>query len=882
MRRALLLAALGALLAAGVADAKRVRVFAVGPKFDLSWVDTRAHFHDKLFALTDRRQRGGGAPATQAEADDVASHLLGPADAAHPVETARDLVTFPEDLGLMAIFTGSQGAQARRASSVTEAIADVLAAYAPQTAYYSARFPALAKRGLPTRLLAVAATDTFARVAVETYAEIAQREHVWLEGGIDMATDWHVVCTSKASFKPLPGGVGCDEENPTKVAQLRSPDEPSRTYAYEATTPKASNLALVFDPDGRLVSKQVKTYLTPVELPGQLDLLPGEVFSGLSALRTPVGTLGFVTSKDAWMPDVTARLDEQHVDLLVQPEFFVGDTIMTTGPWAPDNIQGAGYSDVLRHPSIQAMVLPELTGNVFDLSADNQQAIAVKPRTTRGGPFGFLVGQPPAPGYAQVGDWVAPDPAVAGETIAARRRRLGEIGEKLLPRASNPACPSPEARGACRGGQVEDVLFSDVQVDVARRLARQRRRKRARTRFTVNRPLAPSANPQRNVALASSGRLVVGAFEERRGGADQVLSSRSTDGGAHWSRRPSHPTGRPAATADEWWPAVAIGPDRTVWLAWSDDGGGRAGAPQRVYVARSTDRGATFSAPVAADAGVGAGVAQLRPTIAATGPGQAVVAFVDDRARFAGDDLPQAGIWAVRFDGATPRPAVRLDSTAPPDASAQTLDNAWAPALTARSGEVLLAWIDFRGYDWDVFARRSTDGGATWDAESRVNDTPDGVEALEDTPRPALTAGGPLIAYTDWAKSADSATTPSPLYDIDVAGVGGPGGPAPHLLVDGRGGAHTDAFAPAIVAAGAGAVVAWQDHAAGPGDIYAATVRAGRAGPRLRVDDTGRAGSNQWRPALALSAGRIVAAWEDERDGPAQIFYSRASLGRIG
>ncbi|MEA2225987.1 MAG: hypothetical protein QOE67_1269, partial [Solirubrobacteraceae bacterium] len=124
MRRlALALAATAPLLAlpAG-AQAKRVRVFAVGPKFNLTWVDTRQHFHDHLVGLTDRSRRGSDV---QAQADDVASHLLGPADPARPVETARDLVTLPEDVGLMAIFTGQRGAQARSATSVTEAIVDV-------------------------------------------------------------------------------------------------------------------------------------------------------------------------------------------------------------------------------------------------------------------------------------------------------------------------------------------------------------------------------------------------------------------------------------------------------------------------------------------------------------------------------------------------------------------------------------------------------------------------------------------------------------------------------------------------------------------------------------------------------------------------------------
>src|SRR3954469_14557997 len=120
----------------------------------------------------------------------------------------------------------------------------------------------------------------------------------------------------------------CDEQNAAKVQTLGDPDEPARGYAYEATSPDVSNMALVFGPDGRLVSKQVKAYLTPPELGrpegqvGGLDLVPGSITTGLSAVPTPLGTLGFVTSKDAWMPDVVDRLEGVHVDLLIQPEFF--------------------------------------------------------------------------------------------------------------------------------------------------------------------------------------------------------------------------------------------------------------------------------------------------------------------------------------------------------------------------------------------------------------------------------------------------------------------------------------------------------------------------------------------------------------------------------
>ncbi len=175
----------------------------------------------------------------------------------------------------------------------------------------------------------------------------------------------------------LPGGVQCDVEDPARVALLRAPDEPTRTYAYEATSPRPSNMALVFDPDGRLVSKQVKTYLTPIELPGPAR--PRARARSAAACRrcgrrsarwasSPPRTRGCPTSPQ--------RLDQAGVDVLVQPEFFVGDTVRPEGPWAPDNLASSGYADVLRHPSIEALVLPELTGNVFDFSADAQQRVA--------------------------------------------------------------------------------------------------------------------------------------------------------------------------------------------------------------------------------------------------------------------------------------------------------------------------------------------------------------------------------------------------------------------------------------------------------------------------------------------------------------------------
>ena len=114
-----------------------------------------------------------GAPTVVRGAGDVASHLR--AD-------GNNLVALPEDLGLMAAFTGSQGAPARRAPS------DVVGAVVGPARHLRAADRLLPREvpvacdapAAPTRALALALTDTFGRVAVETYSELAARYHVWL------------------------------------------------------------------------------------------------------------------------------------------------------------------------------------------------------------------------------------------------------------------------------------------------------------------------------------------------------------------------------------------------------------------------------------------------------------------------------------------------------------------------------------------------------------------------------------------------------------------------------------------------------------------------------------------------------------------------------
>ncbi|MEA2497391.1 MAG: hypothetical protein QOJ29_5302, partial [Thermoleophilaceae bacterium] len=615
-------------------------------------------------------------------------------------------------------------------------------------------------------------------------------------------------------------------------------------------------------PDGKLVSKQVKTYLTPSEVgrpEGQvaaLDFVPGSITSGLSAVPTPVGTLGFVTSKDAWMPDVIDRLEAQGVDLLLQPEFFAGDLATTEGMWSTDTLKASGYSDLLRHPGFQSFALAEAVGNVFDFSADQQSHIAIRSAKPGGGKW--LLGQPPSPGLVGVTPWVVPDPARRGELTAERRKRLGEAGKKLMP-GSKVKCADPAKPGPCENGHVEGVLWRDVPVGVPD--APASKVKLMRRRFSAAQPLATGTSPERNAAIAAAGKWVAVVFEQERPEGARVMVAVSQDSGSHWD--PATEVA-PAAPGDQWWPAVAITRDGAITVAWT------ASAPARVVFAQG--RGAAFGAPQPIDPSAPADLAQWKPALALGSGGVVHAAFVDARTRSADAGLPQAGIYYTRIKAGIPDAAKRLDGGTPAPLAAK-MDNAWSPALAVRGSRVLATWLDFTNYDWDVFSRESSDGGDSFDRALDANPEPADIEDLSDSPKPVLTARASFLTWTDFHKRP-SVKAPHPLYDIYLAQRD-----KPPLQADPYGARQVSTVWPSACADGRDILVAFQDSATGVAHIRITRIKRGaKRGHAFVVDNSSAAA---YRPALACSGRRAIAAWEDARGGPPRIYSAFAGTSRI-
>jgi len=385
-----------------IASAERVRVFLVGNKQRVADAETVASFRDKMFALVDAQRRRPGL--VRDGVDVVASHL----SARDPDAPRLAVVHFPESVGLVAgpstsspvrrprrrsvdlvaRLIGSRGTEARSAASATGAFAGLLGPYAGPIAHYTGIFPELAAH--PIRGLVVALTDVLYRAVYETFRDIAREYGVWVSVSFDGASARRVDAAA----------------DPELIALLRDPDEPGRDYAYVATSPLPRNFVFLFDPDGQLVvpdgnggtlrapaetsgelpGSSAKAYLTPIEQTldepgGGLSLASASV-RALDVLDTPVGAIGVVISKDAWMPDVNERFDLKGASLLLQSEAF-SSWAYDVSEWAPDVFKEGGHGNLQARGGFLYNVAPSLTGNLFDVTFDGQSAILVKNVETR-------------------------------------------------------------------------------------------------------------------------------------------------------------------------------------------------------------------------------------------------------------------------------------------------------------------------------------------------------------------------------------------------------------------------------------------------------------------------------------------------------------------
>jgi hypothetical protein len=273
------------------------------------------------------------------------------------------------------------------------------------------------------------------------------------------------------------------------------------------------------------------------------------------------------------------------------------------------------------------------------------------------------------------------------------------------------------------------------------------------------------------------------------------------------------------------------------------------------------------------------------PTIAFAGS-RPVVAWIDERdSGPAGEPLEH--VYAARgFTGGNGfGPSLRIDAGTPVDLALHN-DNKWAPSIAASKRRVLVAWADFRNYQWDIYSAASTDGGITWASNVRVDDSAV-FERVNERPSVAIDRTGTVhVAWTDlrrrepdtnvfYARSTDAGQTFSPNVQLDDSKAG----------FDPNTDTPSNQWHPSLVVDDGRLFATWQDNRLGNGDIFFTFSSDGGVtfNPDERVDDTGNGTSEQSRPSIAIGgrgAKRVCyVAWEDSRNGDRDIYVASRPCG---
>lgn len=344
-----------------------------------------------------------------------------------------------------------------------------------------------------------------------------------------------------------------------------------------------------------------------------------------------------------------------------------------------------------------------------------------------------------------------------------------------------------------------------------------------------------------------------------------------------------------------------VGPDGTTLVAWDDRRLGLTGDIfAQLFDAAGNPRGDNFRVN---DDGVGQ-ANQYQPDVTGDSLGRFTVVWMDGRGRNAYD----WNVFAQRFDAAGARLGPNLQVTtddsiqwapvvaAGPggrfvacwedrrrvqwDVYAQVFDAAGQPVgANFRAGddagsadqfgcaaaanafdEFLLAWTDRRNGNEDVYARRFAADGTPLGASFRVNE--DAGSAAQNQPAAAAAPDGGW--WLVWADSRNG----NP--DIFVQRLDRSGSPVGGNFRASDDVASTQQRVSSIGMNLSGrTIVAWEDERNGTADIYSTVLDSSGlpTGPNRRLNDDGAGGAAQYYAAAACGRDRSIVAWSDGRNG---------------
>jgi hypothetical protein len=284
-----------------------------------------------------------------------------------------------------------------------------------------------------------------------------------------------------------------------------------------------------------------------------------------------------------------------------------------------------------------------------------------------------------------------------------------------------------------------------------------------------------------------------------------------------------------------------------------------------IRFAKSTNGGDTFGPSVRVDDSTQGN--QQYPSIMVAGNGDIYIVWQDNRRTLASGD------YDIYFSkstdgGATFNTNVRVDSTGSSD-----YDQKYPKIAIGSGNNIYVVWQDSRNGDWDIYFTRSTNAGSSFNTNIRIDHTSLGPDQVF----PEIGADSSGNVYVIWEDDRNGATNPD-IYMSKSTDSGASFGSS-DIRVDNTGTDTSKQTRPVIDLDNTGALhIAWGDTRNDNSDIYYTSSTDGGATFEndRRVDDTGTETSIQEDPAIAVtSMSNVCLGWKDKRDSNFNIYFSR-------
>ncbi|MFC1587318.1 Calx-beta domain-containing protein [Planctomycetota bacterium] len=201
---------------------------------------------------------------------------------------------------------------------------------------------------------------------------------------------------------------------------------------------------------------------------------------------------------------------------------------------------------------------------------------------------------------------------------------------------------------------------------------------------------------------------------------------------------------------------------------------------------------------------------------------------------------------------------IRLDTSVPAVGTSENLQ------VCSNGPNVFAVWQDDRNGAYDIYLNYSTDGGATWQGESRLDD---GVAGQAESTNPQICCEGPYV-YVIWQDDRNADWDIFSNYSDD-SGASWQG--AARIDNDLS---LSDARNPQICCEGPYVYAVWEDDRAA-GEIYSNYSYAGTwQGADIRVDN----GTGGDSPKICCAGARVYVTWLDDSAGAGDIVTFNYSI----